>query len=76
MSGTDGRTPEHGVEEEFCLNSRRWMFKRGFQIFRDCPGNPFGSESSCPEHCSYLEIRKMPAKVREVFEMLMGKRAT
>jgi len=76
MSGTDGRSPEHGVEEEFCLNSRRWMFKRAYQIIHDCPGNPFGSETGCPESCSYLEIRKMPPRVRREFELLTGGRAT
>ncbi len=74
MSGLNGKSPEHGVEEEFCQHARRWMFKRGFQIFRDCPGNPFGSESSCPENCSYLEIRKMPAAVKRLFDRLVGKK--
>ena len=72
MSGTNGKLPEKGVEEEFCTNSRRWMFKRFFQIIRDCPGNPFGTETSCPENCTYLEIRKMPARIRRQYELLMG----
>lgn len=66
------RMPEEG-EEEFCTNMRRWMFKRAFSIPKDCPGNLFGSETSCPENCGYLEIRKMPLRVKRLHDLMTGK---
>lgn len=66
------RMPEEG-EEEFCSHMRRWMFKRGFSIPKDCPGNLFGSDTWCPETCGYLEVRKMPPGIKRQYDLMTRK---
>ena len=59
----------HHGEEEFCTNSRCWMFKRAFVPPRACP---YAEEKSCVENCLYLEVRKMPKNIREQFDRMYG----
>ena len=68
------RAPVAG-EEEVCTLMRRWMFKRAFSIPKNCPGNLFGSDSSCPERCGYLEVRKMPPRVLRDYNRMFGANA-
>jgi hypothetical protein len=66
------RAPVDGIEAEFCTNSRCWMFKRGFVLPASCPEKGFQGNTFCKDDCTYLEVRKMPAKIRRQFKALQA----
>ncbi len=60
------------MEGEFCLNSRRWLFKICWSIPTTCPYHGDQGRTTCKEACDYMEMRVMPPEVEKEFHMMTG----